>query len=52
MVKNLPVVEKMWVQSLGGGDTLQEEMAIHSNFLTSVICPHGQRSLAGCSPWG
>ena len=39
----------MWVQSLGQGDPLEEELAT-----TPVIsCPensHGQRSLAGYSP--
>ena len=40
----------MRVQSLGQGDPLEEEMATHSNFLLGES--HGQRSLAGYSPWG
>ena len=40
----------MQVQSLGQGDPLQEEMATHSSFLPGES--HGQRSLAGYSPWG
>ena len=27
MVKNLPAMQEMWVQSLGGEDPLEEEMA-------------------------
>ena len=37
LVKNLPVVQVIWVQSLGWEDAL---------------APHRQRSLAGSSPWG
>ena len=33
MVKNLPAVQEMGVQSLGQEDPLEEEMATHSNFL-------------------
>ena len=36
--------------SLGAEDPLQEEMATHSVFLPGDS--HGQRSLAGYSPWG
>ena len=32
-VKNLPVMQKTWVQSLGWEDALEKEMAIHSNIL-------------------
>ena len=35
-VKNLPAMQEMqetWVQSLGWEDTLEEEMATHSNIL-------------------
>ena len=48
MVKRLPSVLETKVQSLGGEDPLEEEMA------TQVFLPgksHGQRSLAGYSPW-
>ena len=48
-VKNPPAMWETWVQSMGWEDPLEEGMATHSS-----IClenPHGQRSLAGCSPW-
>ena len=32
----------------GQEDPLEKEMASHS----SILASHGQRSLAGCSPWG
>ena len=38
------------VSSLGGEDSLEEVMATHSSILAGII--HGQRSLAGYSPWG
>ena len=38
----------MRVQSLGWEDSLEEGIATHS----SVLGSHGQRSLAGYSPWG
>jgi len=38
------------VQSLGGEDPMQQEMASHSSILAWEI--HGQRNLAGYSPWG
>jgi len=47
-VKNLPTMQEIWVRSLGCEDPLEEEMA------TLVFLPgksHGQRSLAGSSPW-
>ena len=37
----------MWVQPLGQEDHLEKEMAIHS----SIGKFHGQRSLAGYTPW-
>ena len=49
MVKNPPAVQEKQVQSLGRGDPLEKGMT------TLVFLPgkyHGQRSLAGCSPWG
>ena len=33
MVKNLPVVQETWVQSLGQGDFLEKGMATHSSIL-------------------
>ena len=50
MVQNLPAVQKNQVQSLRREDPLEKGMAIHSSILAWRI--HGQRSLAGCSPWG
>ena len=38
------------VQSLGWDDPLEKEMATHSGILAWES--HGQRSLAGYSPWG
>ena len=49
-VKNLPAMEKKWVQSLGWEDLVEKGMAIHPVLLP--VDPHGQRSLAGNSPWG
>ena len=37
MIKNMPVVQEMWVHSLGGEDPLEEEMATHSNILAWKI---------------
>ena len=42
--------QEMWVQSLGGEDSLEKEMATHCSILAWKI--HGQRSLVGYSPWG
>ena len=39
----------MWVRSLGWKDPLEEGMATHSSILAGES--HGQRSLAGYSPW-
>ena len=33
MVKNLPAIEKTWVQSLGWEDSLEKGMATHSSIL-------------------
>ena len=33
-VKNLPVMQETWVQSLGWEDPLEKGMAIHSSILT------------------
>ena len=49
-VKNLTAVQETWVQSLGQEDLLKKEMATHPVFLPGGS--HGQRSLAGYSPWG
>ena len=50
-VKNLPAMQETQVQFLGREDPLEEGRATH----TAVFLPgesHGQRSLAGYSPWG
>ena len=48
MVKNLPVMQEMQVQSLGWGDPLEKEMATHSSILAWRIPwteePDGLRS--------
>ena len=47
-VKNLPAMKETWVQSLGQEDPLEKGMD------TPVFLPrefHGQRNLAGYSPW-
>ena len=43
-------MEETQVQSLGQGDPLEKEMAIHSTSLAWKA--HGQRGLADYSPWG
>ena len=42
--------QEIRVQSLGQKDPLEKEVATHSVFLPGKS--HGQRSLAGYSPWG
>ena len=42
MVKKLPVVQEMQVQSLGWEDPLEREMATHSSLLAWKT--HGQRA--------
>ena len=49
VVKNPPVMEEMWVRSLGWEDLLGKEMATHSSILAWEIC---QKSLVGYTPWG
>ena len=49
LVKNPPAMQKTWVRSLGWEDPLEEGMATHYSCLENQ---HGQRSLAGYSPWG
>ena len=48
-VKNLAAIQEMWVWSLGWEDYLEKEMATCSSVLSGKF--HGQRSLAGYSPW-
>ena len=51
MVKNPPAKWETCVRSLGGEDRLEGR---HGNPLeySCLENPHGQRSLAGYSPWG
>ena len=50
LVKNLPAMQETPVQFLGQEDPLEKGMATTSVFLPGEF--HGQRSLAGYSPWG
>ena len=50
VVKNLPAVQEMWIQSLGREDHLQKEMATHSSILAWKIPWTG--GPGGYSPWG
>jgi len=50
MVKNLPVMQEMWVRLLGWEDPTKKGMTTHSVLLPRES--HGQRSLVGYSPWG
>ena len=49
MVKNLLAVQQTWVQSLSWENLLEKGMATYSSILAWRF--HGQRSLAGYSPW-
>ena len=49
-VRNPPAMQETQIRSLGREDPLEEGMAAHSSTLAWRI--HGQRSLAGYSPWG
>ena len=37
MAKKLPAIQEMWVQSLGQEDSLEKEIATHSNTLAWKI---------------
>ena len=50
-VKNLPTMQETWVQSLGGEDPLEEEMAVHSSILAWRI-PWTEEPGGLYSPWG
>ena len=53
MIKNPPAMQETQetqVQSLVHEDTLEEGRATHSSILAGES--RGQRSLAGCGPWG
>ena len=49
-LKPLPTMQEIWVLSLGREDPLEKERAPTPVFLPGES--HGQRSLAGYSPWG
>ena len=49
-LRNLPAMQETWVRSLGREDPLEKKMATHCSLL--AWRSHGQRSLAGYSPWG
>ena len=55
-VKHLPAMPKTWVRSLGQEDPLEKDMATYSHgkwkWKAGNGKSHGQRSLAGYSPWG
>ena len=50
MVKNPPVMQETWVQSLSQEDPLEKGMGTTPVFLPGKS--HGQRSIAGYSLWG
>ena len=50
MLKNLPAMQEIWVQSLGGEDPWRKEWLPTPVFLPGEC--HGQRTLEGYSRWG
>ena len=50
VIKRLPALQETQVRSLGQEDPLEKGMATSLVFLPGEL--HGQRSLAGYSPWG
>ena len=48
-VKNPPAMQETWVWTLGWEEYLEKGVATHSSILAWTI--HGQRNLAGYSPW-
>ena len=50
LIKKLPAMQETQVQSLGGEDALEKEMATHSIQYSCLEKSHEQRSLAGYSP--
>ena len=51
MIKNLPAVQEIWVQSLGQEDLLEKGSATHSSILAWRI-PMDRRAWLANSPWG
>ena len=50
IVENQPLMQETWVQSLDKEDPLEREWLPTPVFLPGEF--HGQRRLAGYSPWG
>ena len=50
VVKNLPAMQEVWVQSLGQEDPLEKEMETHSSILSCLEKSDGQKSMVGYSP--
>ena len=50
LVNNQPAIQETQDRLLGWEDPLEKGMAIHLSILPAEF--HGQRSLAGYSPWG
>ena len=50
IVKNLTAMQETQTQYLGQEDPLEKGMTTHSSLLPGEF--HGQRRLAGYSPWG
>ena len=50
MAKNPSTMKETLIQSLGQGDPLEKEWLLTPVFLPGEF--HGQKSLAGYSPWG
>ena len=50
-VKNLPAMQEIWLWSLDWDDPLEKGKAGYPLQYSGLENPHGQRSLAGCSPW-
>ena len=44
MVKNLPAIQEIWIQSLGQEDSLEKGMTTHSSILPGES--HGQRTIS------
>ena len=50
MLKNLPAMQEMWIQSLGEKNPLEKEMATHSSILAWRI-PWTEEPGGLYSPW-
>ena len=54
-VNNPPAMQETWVQFLGWEDPLEKWISSILAYSLQYSClenTHGQRCLAGCSPWG